>query len=91
MITTSYNGKKIFTDLLVTDVKVRREDEGGCDFDMMIEGKFFNWRQNMDFTDRLWTILISKLIYVVLVLLIYQYIYILDHGHISCFIIPLMV
>lgn len=48
---------------MVVGVRVKRDDEGGCDFDMMIEGKFFNWRQNMDFTDRLWNILKSELIF----------------------------
>ncbi|XP_071540637.1 protein zwilch homolog [Panulirus ornatus] len=36
----------------------KKEEDGGSDFDMMIEGKFFNRRQNMDFTDLLWTVLI---------------------------------
>ena len=38
---------------------MKREEDGGCDFDMMIEGKFLNRRQNMDFTDRLWNVLMS--------------------------------
>lgn len=49
-------------DFVCLGVRVKREDERGFDFDMMIEGKFFNWRQNMDFTDHLWNILMRKLI-----------------------------
>ena len=44
----------------MTGVRIKREDDGGCNFDMMIKDKFFNWRHNLDFTDRLWNVLLSK-------------------------------
>ncbi|XP_050714558.1 protein zwilch homolog [Eriocheir sinensis] len=47
----------VFSSIKEKGARAKREDEGGFDFDMMIEGQFFNWRQNMDFTDRLWSIL----------------------------------
>ncbi|KAK8400377.1 hypothetical protein O3P69_003217 [Scylla paramamosain] len=49
--------EEVFTSIRDKGVRTKREEDGGCDFDMMIEGKFLNWRQNMDFTDRLWSIL----------------------------------
>lgn len=39
---------------------MKKEEDGGADFDMMIQGKFFNRRQNMDFTDLMWSVLMSE-------------------------------
>ncbi|KAG0707010.1 Protein zwilch [Chionoecetes opilio] len=49
--------EEVFTSIREKGARVKREDEGGCEFDMMIQGKFFNWRLNMDITDQLWNVL----------------------------------
>lgn len=48
----------IFNSIRDRDAR-KGDDDGGASFDIMIEGKFFNRRQNMDFTDTIWTALMK--------------------------------
>ncbi|CAL4147488.1 unnamed protein product, partial [Meganyctiphanes norvegica] len=50
--------ENIFNSIRDKDAR-KADDDAGASFDIMIEGKFFNRRQNMDFTDTVWTALMK--------------------------------
>jgi len=58
------------------------EDDGGANFDIMIEGKFFNRRQNMDFTDTVWTALMKCESYQELKESLYKIFHAIDAGQV---------
>ncbi|XP_042210616.1 protein zwilch homolog isoform X2 [Homarus americanus] len=48
--------EKVFAIIREKGQRIKKEEHRGSEFDLMIESKSFNRRQNMDFTDLLWTV-----------------------------------
>lgn len=49
--------ENVFTTIREKAQRQKKEEDGTTNFDMMVEDKFYSRRQNMDFTDILWSVL----------------------------------
>ncbi|XP_045624932.1 protein zwilch homolog [Procambarus clarkii] len=59
-VTIAQEMEEVFAIIREKGQRQKKEDDDGIsDFDMLIKGTAFNRRQNMDFTDLLWTVLIK--------------------------------